>query len=333
MHPKPTIKSEALDRSKKAGPFSAQPVAYLTLLIFFVCGTYIYKLRTDGIFACPADVPSSERYLAYCLTVSYGDYDHGAFWFGLDPEAKQSVTDAEVLFLGNSRLQYAFSNQATVDWFASRAISYYLLGFSHNGNARFSEPLLERLNPKAKVYVINVDRFFDSVESDPVAQIFHGTNMRNRYIRKQRWQPVHRSICTRLPSICGNKLAVFRYPETGSWVMQGDGWWFEPVAISDAPPDDEDYWAQYAALGKQFIAKLPVERECVLLTIAPYEETKRAEAQAIARALNLTFIAPDLDGLMTFDRSHLDLPSSERWAKAFFNSAGMRIQLCLDDSK
>jgi hypothetical protein len=41
------------------------------------------------------------------------------------------------------------------------------------------------------------------------------------------------------------------------------------------------------------------------------------------------FIAPSLDGLLTFDGSHLDEPSAERWSAAFFEEAGPRIAKCL----
>ena len=34
---------------------------------------------------------------------SYGDYDHGAIWFGLEPAADAAAANAQVLFLGNSR--------------------------------------------------------------------------------------------------------------------------------------------------------------------------------------------------------------------------------------
>lgn len=47
---------------------------------------YGLKLRTDDIFACPAAGYSTDAYLAYCHSETYGDYDHRAMWFGLEPE-------------------------------------------------------------------------------------------------------------------------------------------------------------------------------------------------------------------------------------------------------
>ena len=89
---------------------------------------FLYQLRTDNIFACPASGYTSDRYLSNCGT-SYGDYEHGAFWFDLEPAAEMSAASADVLFLGDSRMLLAFSTAATTKWFSSASASFYLLGF------------------------------------------------------------------------------------------------------------------------------------------------------------------------------------------------------------
>jgi len=51
-------------------------------------------------------------------------------------------------------------------------------------------------------------------------------------------------------------------------------------------------------------------------------------AQEIAKALGLPLIAPQVDGLMTFDGSHLEPASAARWSAAFLEAAGPVIQDC-----
>jgi hypothetical protein len=53
-------------------------------------------------------------------------------------------------------------------------------------------------------------------------------------------------------------------------------------------------------------------------------------AKAVADALGLPLIAPELTDLQTFDRSHLDGQSAERWSAAFLEAAGPRIRACVD---
>ena len=74
-----------------------------------------------------------------------------------------------MVFLGNSRLQFGFSAPATGQFFADVGASYYLLGFSDNETFKFTGPLLKSLQPKARAYVINVDKFFFDRESQPAA--------------------------------------------------------------------------------------------------------------------------------------------------------------------
>jgi hypothetical protein len=291
-------------------------------------------MHTESIFACPADGYASNHYLAYCHAVGYGDYDRGAFWFDLEPEAQRHAAEAQVLFLGSSRMEFAFSTATTDNWFSSRALRYYLLGFADFENAVFAGPLLSKLKPQARVYVISMDRFFDDEARPSTQEVLHDTEARARYERKQFWQLLHQSICTKLPALCGDHVAFFRFRETGAWQLKG---WSETfgkrAAVSDGPVTDSDKWQHYAGLGNKFLSQLPVDRRCVVLTIAPYVGTRMAEAEAIARALGVELVAPQLDGLETFDTSHLDRSSAERWASAFFQAAGPRIRQCLDESQ
>ena len=41
-------------------------------------------------------------------------------------------------------------------------------------------------------------------------------------------------------------------------------------------------------------------------------------------------VPQNLDGLQTFDGTHLDHASAERWSEAFFKTAGPQIQKCLE---
>ena len=127
---------------------------------------YAYKLRAAGIFACQGD-GYAFGYLASCNGENYGDYEHGAFWFDLEPAAVNSARNADVLFVGNSRVQIALSAPATAEWFSSLHARYYLLGFSYDENVNFTELLLRRIHARPQVYVIDVDGFFNRLKTPP----------------------------------------------------------------------------------------------------------------------------------------------------------------------
>ncbi len=100
---------------------------------------------------------------------------------------------------------------------------------------------------------------------------------------------------------------------------------------------DEKKLADYTRRGTEFFPSFPIDRRCVLLTMVPADPATGAAysinsgtAKAIASALGLSLVAPELAGLTTFDGSHLDRPSAERWSQAFFEQASPKIRDCLD---
>lgn len=306
---------------------AARSGLYILLFLAVALGACAYGLRKYGIFRCSASGYGSGGYLGYCEASSYGDYDHGALWFGLEPVA--SAANAQVLFLGSSRTQFGFSSKATADWFSSLSKSYYLLGFTHNENYTFEGPLLRKLRPKAKVYVVNIDTFFDRSETGPGKTVMRDESAKTRYEEKRQWQRIHKAICTAFKSVCKDGPAIFRSQSTGAWVQTGGRFSSEPVSYDDAI--DLNKLTSYTAVGNEFLAGLPAGHACTILTIVPTVKTEVGTAKAVASALGLKLVAPRMTGLVTFDHSHLDSESAQRWSAAFLKEAGPQIRKCLDE--
>jgi hypothetical protein len=307
----------------------AIPGLYALLLVLTMVVAFGYKLRTQGVFACPVASSTGNDYLAYCNATAFGDYDRGAFRYALEPGVRQAAASADVLFLGSSRMQFALSSQATTDWFARAQARHYLLGFSHTENVVFTAPLLADLRPQARVYVINVDRFFDERITPPTREILQDKDVVSRYREKRFWQSLHRPVCTALPSLCGDALTFVRFREAGHWELRGSTGQLPTTGVSDGPARDREKWGRFASIARDFVGRLPVDRDCVILTIAPSDGTMIDEAQSIADALSLPLVSPRPESLRTFDASHLDRPSAERWSAAFFEAAGDQITRCL----
>lgn len=310
----------------------SRPIVYLLTILCVMVGAFLYVLRWDGIFACPArEYADGDRYLAYCQARTYGDYDHGAFWFALETKAREFAASADVLFVGNSRMQFGFSASSLGRWFAANDLRYYLLGFSHVENVTFIAPLLHGLRPKALAYVINVDHFFVEQETAPGREVMHGPDSRPRYVSKRTWQTPHRLICTWLPALCGNEISFFRRRETGEWWLSG-AQGLKPSDIESDLPADPERVAHAKVNAEKFIAGLGIERRCVFLTYVPTKENERAMAEALAIALGDELISPRIEGLRTFDGSHLDRQSAERFADSFLEIGGPRIRRCLEET-
>jgi hypothetical protein len=327
--PRPDRLGNAPGQAEASWFFGERPAVYLFVILATVFGACVYSLRGQGIFACQASGYGSDRYLAYCQATRYGDYDYGAFWFDLEPEASDAAANAQVLFLGNSRMQFGLSTEATANWFATRGIRDYLLGFSYNGNYTFEGPLLTRLRPRAKVYVINVDLFFEQEVPPPAQEVMRDPTARARSEQKRAWQGIHQRICATLPAICGREVAYFRSLPTGAWRVTGGHFVSEPVTYDETV--DQRVVKAYTTAGMEFLSQLAAERGCILLTNVPTVKTAAGNAEALAAGLGLNLVAPVLSGLNTFDGSHLDRPSAERWSAAFVEAASSQIRHCLDE--
>lgn len=308
-----------------------QPFLFVLFVPLVLFAAFAYNMRKTGIFACPAAYEDN-HYLGYCQATAYGDFDHGAFWFDLEPEARKAAANAEVLFIGNSRLQFGLSSRWLSQWFADRQASFYLMGFSHSENMTFTAPMLSALQPKARAYVINVDGFFDEAPSPPGQDVIRASDAERRYLGKQRWQPFHRDICARVPRLCTGNVAYYRQRETGQWRLAGDEG-LPDSSIETELPLDLAKLERAKRLGPAFIASLKAPRECIFLTYVPHKDSETATARAIADALGFELIAPSVDGLRTFDMSHLTPNSAGRYAKAFLDVAGDRIASCVDEGK
>lgn len=302
---------------------------YVLIVLAAVLGSYLYTLHSESIFACTASGYDSDTYLAYCHATHYGDYDHGAFWFELEPGVRKAATAAEVLLLGDSRMQFGFSTDQASEWFASNKTSYYLMGFAYWENYLFEKELLRKWQPAAKVYLINIDTYFEPTETPPARIVMHDSDAGTRYLRKQSWQKVHQQICQRIPQLCANDQAFFRSRKTGAYYLKGKGGVAIDTPVTYNHTVDQKKVQDYTERARAFLATLPVDHACILFTIVPTTNTGIATARAIAGNLGISFIAPELDGLSTFDRSHIDRPSAERWSHAFLESAGPQIGKCL----
>jgi hypothetical protein len=315
---------------KSKGLFVQRPAVYICAILAAALLAYEYQLRTQSIFSCQADGYNTDRYLAYCNGTSYADYEHGAFQFDLEPSVRDFARDADVLFLGNSRLQVAFSTSATVDWFSAASARYYLMGFSYFENVIFAEALLRKIRPRAGVYVINVDNFFDRLESVPVKTIFHDPEARNRYEVKRFWQRLHEPICKSIAKFCGTKFVIFRSRQTGAYYTEGA---FQPqiVPVSYDQAVNQNVVDSNTAAAVDFLSHF-AQGKCVILTTVPFVGTKIGNANAIALGLGEKLVTPgNLDGLQTYDGYHLDRPSAERWSRDFFLAASSQIRSCLEE--
>jgi hypothetical protein len=315
-------------------PRQVRPLLYVALVLAAVLVAYVRELRLESIYACAAYGYSADRYLANCQANRYGDYEHGAFWYPLEPEAGRFLATSQVIFLGGSRLMWAFSNEATAEWFAAASARYYLLGFSAFESYPFEEALLRQFAAKPRAYVINVDGFFNPAPSIPARYVMEDWSAWPNYQSKRLLQIVHRALCGHARALCGSGSSIYgiggsiwRSRSTGVWSF--DHTISEDIPVTDSPVIDSARLSEQITAARGFLSRLSVSSDCVILTMVPTVKTRRAEAQTLADALSMPLLLPEVAGLVTMDGSHLEHESAVRWSREFLAAAAPRLHRCL----
>lgn len=300
---------------------------YIALVLVAALAGFAYAARVSGLFACQPVEPGSDQYIGLCDVTGFGDYDHGALWFGLERQAVDAASGADILFVGNSRMQAGLSTNYTDHWFDDRQISYFLFGFSHDENYRFVQPALDKLEAGASLYVVNVDNFFDDRLTGPANSAMNEPDSFNRYRQKHFWQKMHNLVCGTIAGVCGGANSIVRNRPNGAWKFRVPKHDRTPVVYDRSV--DQGLLRTYERRADQFLQDLNASSSCIVLTVIPDSAMTIASGRALAERLNFPFVAPELDDLTTFDTSHLDEESAARWSMAFMFELEPYVDRCI----
>ena len=227
-----------------------------------------------GISNCHGDRYRADFYLAYCASTQYGDYEHGALYFDLEPEAIRSLREADILSIANSREQVAFSTDAVRSFVTGHGWRLYRLGFGYSEESAFPQRLISRYHLHPKVIIVNADPFFTGKGSTISDQLLAGTDARTDYVRsqiKRLAQYVQRLTCgaqVLQRFTCGEAQTTYRSRSDGAW----DVTYYRqnrkfPVLID--PSHDLDLAPRAIAVAREFIAATGLDPRCLLLTVVP----------------------------------------------------------------
>jgi hypothetical protein len=305
-------------------------------LIDFILATTTGFLLLEGYseisrLRCWSGGYRRDSYLGYCQSQQYGDYEHSALAFGLEPEAVRSFQQAQVLILGNSRAQFAFSTPATRNFFEKKEIRFYNAAFSAGDGSGFAGLLFARLSPQPKMLIINADPFFLDYYSRPAAAVLSQANSTRRTAEaKKSFQTWHASVCGIAPFLCGNTFAVFRSRSDGTLTVS-------PMAAAHYPltpvhtiaPGLQSDLDKAVKIGQEFVARSKLPQRCVVLTTVPSDTIPTAVGQQIAARLGVEFAGPQVSNLETFDHSHLTQESADQFANALLQAIDDRIEECV----
>jgi len=289
------------------------PLLVLAMLWAMVTG----NLQSNfWVFRCSAAGYGPDTYLGSCADKAYADYERGAAWLGTEPKALQALRDADVVALGNSRAVAGFSAEGWFDWFQARGMRFYNLAFNGEFDL-FPISLLEKLDLRPRVIVVNVDYFFYGTANLVGKRVMGGApDVRFEYEAKQWIQQWHRLYCSGdrglLSWVCGDAPAQYRSgldgrASYGDWPMERR----VPIEMSlDFPRADYPHLLEKA---KDFKRRSLQRGACLILSVVPTNGINHQVAQRLAEDLSLPLALAEADGLYTYDGSHMSPDQAQAW--------------------
>lgn len=256
---------------------------------------------------------------------------HETFYFGLGGVAEQ-MRQADVLVLGNSRAIRPFTIDLLETQDRDRGIRVFNMGMAHRESVVMHQSVMERHNLRPTIVVANADVFFRPVPSLKARSMLvedPWDYTKTRFEEQAKFQ-YHRHARRFLPHLLPmiplppreaipNAKTLHRsiiYGSQRGWPPPRRTW---PVKPDAGRKDIQD--AEWEA-AKDFRDFLESRGGSLVLTLVPSAQlySSRERAAELAEGLGVPFIAPELDGLVTRDESHLDPESARRFGEAFLEA-------------
>jgi hypothetical protein len=295
-------------------------------------------IGSDAMMQCDPHGVDATHYMAYCNVKSFTEYDLGAHYFGLEPEAIKSMQGADILFLGNSRAGHTFSSAATRDFMETLSAKYYVLAFGYESSSTSALSLIDKYHLHPKIMIINADPFFSSGDQDEREKLSgHRPDIYLGYLLKRAFQHIQPSLCRSSAIFCGHALTVYRSVVTGAWDIRqyaaAHSGSRNPKIIVE---DEGNRWAELPDTlnaARDFVERLSLDPACIIVTSIPSPHSTQGLAKAAATAVGAPYVAPTIADLHTFDDSHLTLDDDERWSAEMLREASGQIRRCLPNDQ
>jgi hypothetical protein len=193
--------------------------------------------------------------------------------------------------------------------------------------------------------VISVDPFFKGFLSEPGRELLQpgASSWLLPFLRAQTWwEFATRKVFNGLqPIVCGlaryfcvsSESAVYRSERDGAWITETYAPARQPgrpiIAQKIVPLDPRPLPSEVDS-GERLFAALGLSKTCIALTVVPNNALdSEPYAVEIGRQLGVPVLLPRLEGLTTFDASHLTRNSAERWSAEMMRELDPLMARCL----
>lgn len=248
-----------------------------------------------------------------------GHIDHHVLYHGIDRRARERLREADLLFLGNSRLMFALEFRIMRALMPPGTVDYYALGFGHEEQDDFPLAIIRRFDVRPKLVVVNADQFFASESSEWAERVVEESDFDAWKVQVE--GEIAHSVRRRLHRVVPHyvdlrrgerEVVLYRSRDDGTWFVAND---FGPGASFAWPPDDQRQpTAEALRHAADFKHDLEARGARLVLCLVPAPAASLHRARVLADHLGVPLLVPDATELRTIDGSHLSYDSAARVA-------------------
>lgn len=308
---------------------------YIAMVILSGClaAPIAYSGRGISIAGCkPA--PERDQFISSCSARRFGDFEHAAFWFGIERRALANLKAADVVFTGSSRTMFAFSTAEVRSYFAARGVRQFNLGFSYEDQQAFFSALAVKHHLRPRVLVIGVDPYFNDRVSEPALAAMHDRWELGRALVKKGEMWAQPALCKFRFIDCEIAPTAFRSSVDGYFL-----WRDSLMADRQRPRVRRDRLRDFqvnvplaAIEANTFLKRIGMPADCVVLVPMPTTEIwpKPDPTSQLAETIGAMYIDADTGDDLTFvDEMHLSFDSAKRFSSEFVRAFDRMPQTCL----
>jgi hypothetical protein len=266
--------------------------------------------------------PGTEYYLAHDRG---GHLDHHVLYHGTDPEAMRHLREADVLFVGTSRMMFALRSRVLTPWAVAHGIKYYALGFGHRDGDEWVLDIIRRHDLRPKLVVVNVDGFFGRARSVWANRVRRDSmfGAGKAQLEGEIGHEVRRAIHRVIPNwidlygrpgfAFGNEFIAYRSRENGTWTVSP---WPEPtMAVAEERFSIQPVGDRIGGPARAFKSELDRRGAQLVLTFVPTPDSAAGDPVALGALLGVPVVGMGVEGLTSHDGSHLSEESAVFWSR------------------
>lgn len=264
-----------------------------------------------------------------------GHVDHHVLLHGMDAETLRNLHRADVLLMGNSRLMFALRGEALRQYFVSRGLRPFALGFGHEEQHQFPLEVMRRHRLRPRIVIANVDNFFGGVTSPWGERVLQDSRFDAWKVEMEAnaahvvRREVHR-VVPHVPDIWDGEreFILYRSERDGSWFVAthfGRG-----VRLESFYRGRDVVRTHNVLLARAFKEAVEAAGARLIFVLVPGRDVSLTHARLLADAVRVPLVAPEVPDLRTMDGSHLTDASAASYASVFFTALDPVLKAELD---